>query len=116
VSYSVKPFRRKELDLVFNDLVAAHADIRHMRPADPDTFHPFQVFGDSLLRDVAARPVPPYAWSGRIGWINKSLFQTVSGALGHIRTCNDRQSDHECQCNNYFTCACHDSTLKFGYR
>ena len=90
MSDGVKPFGSEKGDGVGDGLPAALADVGHLRAADADAFHPFQVFGDAFLGDIAAGPVPPDARLGRVGRVFETLFEGVARVLGGGRAGQDR--------------------------
>ena len=86
------------MDLLFNYLPAAEAYVGYLRSADPDALHPFKILGDSFPGDIASGPVPPHSRPGDIGWVDKAVFQTRSGASDYVEAREDRQCNQGCCC------------------
>jgi hypothetical protein len=50
-----------------NDLWCIQPCIEILKTTDPGALHPFQIRLDPFLSNIAAHPVPPYAWLGAVG-------------------------------------------------
>ena len=82
VAHGLEPFRGAKRRLGLDVLPAAGVDVSQHEPADADAFHPFQILGDAVLRDVAHRPVPPGARLGGVGRIAEARLERVARSLG----------------------------------
>ena len=77
IAESVLPLRCHIDQAVIYDLRRLQGGIEMMEATDTGTVHPFQVFTDTVLGNVAVHPVPPDhrpGFAGRIGKMGRQLF------------------------------------------
>ena len=109
VAHGLVPLRGAVRGLRVHVLAAPGVDVCEHESADAHPFHPFEILGNAVLRDIAHRPVPPRPGQRRFRRLAEPGFQRVTRGLASRHTGDQQSESRQCRARTRSTEGNHDT-------